>query len=36
MIVFATFGLAALFVAVLLKKENEKMGFGLEAPNQKK
>ncbi|MDR1331172.1 MAG: MFS transporter [Tannerella sp.] len=33
MIIFAGFGVAAAFVAYLLKKEDKKMGYGLESPN---
>jgi hypothetical protein len=33
MIIFASFGVAAAFVAFLLKKEDKKKGFGLELPN---
>ncbi|MDR2119983.1 MAG: MFS transporter [Tannerella sp.] len=33
MIIFASFGVAAAFVAFLLKKEDKKKGYGLELPN---
>jgi MFS family permease len=36
MIIFTCFGILALFVAFLLKKEDKKKGYGLEKPNIKK
>ena len=33
MIIFTTFGLAALVVSILLKREDKKKGYGLELPN---
>lgn len=36
MIIFTVFGVLALFVAILLKKEDKKKGYGLELPNIKK
>lgn len=36
MIIFTAFGVLALFVAILLKKEDKKKGYGLELPNIKK
>lgn len=36
MIIFASFGIVALFVAFLLKREDKKKGYGLESPNMKK
>jgi len=33
MAIFAVFGLAALFVALLLKREDKRMNYGLEKPN---
>ncbi|MEG1380013.1 MAG: MFS transporter, partial [Bacteroidales bacterium] len=35
MIIFTMFGVAAIFVAVLLKYVNKKEGYGLEEPNMK-
>ena len=36
MAIFAAFGLAAMFVALLLKREDRRKGYGLEMPNIKK
>jgi MFS family permease len=36
MIIFTAFGLAALVVALLLKREDRKKGYGLESPNIKR
>jgi MFS family permease len=36
MIIFTCFGVLALFVALLLKREDKKKGYGLELPNIKK
>jgi len=36
MLIFMTFGVLALFFAVLLKREDKKKGYGLELPNIKK
>ena len=36
MVIFAAFGLAALFVALLLKREDRRENYGLEQPNIKK
>lgn len=36
MIIFTCFGILALFVALLLKREDKKKGYGLEMPNIKK
>lgn len=36
MIIFTCFGILALFVALLLKREDKKKGYGLELPNIKK
>jgi hypothetical protein len=36
MIIFTAFGLAALAVALLLKREDRIKGYGLESPNIKK
>lgn len=36
MLIFAFFGVVALFLAYLLKKEDKKKGYGLEMPNMKK
>jgi len=33
MMIFATFGVLAVFVAYLLKLEDKKKGYGLELPN---
>lgn len=35
MLIFAMFGVLAIFFAILLKKEDKKMGYGLEKPNIK-
>ena len=36
MIIFSSFGVAALFIGMLLKIEDKKKGYGLELPNIKK
>lgn len=36
MVIFATLGLLSILISYLLKKEDEKMGFGLQLPNIKK
>lgn len=36
MLIFTVFGVLAVFVALLLKKEDKKKGYGLESPNIKK
>ncbi len=36
MTIFASFGVLALIVAIMLKRENDKRGYGLELPNIKK
>ena len=35
MIIFSSFGVAALFIGMLLKREDSKKGYGLELPNIK-
>lgn len=35
MIIFSSFGLIAFFISILLKREDKKMGYGLELPNIK-
>ena len=35
MIIFSSFGVAALFIGMLLKVEDKKKGYGLELPNIK-
>ena len=36
MIIFTSFGILALIVAIMLKREDKKKGYGLELPNIKK
>jgi hypothetical protein len=36
MVIFTCFGILALIVALLLKREDKKKGYGLELPNIKK
>jgi nitrate/nitrite transporter NarK len=36
MIIFSSFGVAALFIGMLLKREDKKKGYGMELPNIKK
>ena len=36
MIIFCCFGIVALFIALMLKREDKQKGYGLELPNIKR